>query len=154
VDSSQSRGALDPRLTQWLEQRHQAVLATTRKDGSPQTSNVVYAFDGEQARISVTTSRAKTSNMRRHPVAVLHVLGDTFWQYAAVTCTVSLGPVTMVPGDEAGRELLGLYQDVARSPHPDVDEFFNAMVAENRLVARLTPVSAATAGLVWDTSAS
>jgi PPOX class probable F420-dependent enzyme len=154
MDSAPGNGALDLRLAQWLQQRHEAVLATTRRDDSPQTSNIMYAFDGERARISVTTSRAKTANMRRHPAAVLHVLGDTFWQYAAVTCRVTLGPVATEPGDEAGRELLALYQDVAHSPHPDVDEFYNAMVAENRLVARLTPVSAVTAGLVWETFTS
>jgi PPOX class probable F420-dependent enzyme len=147
VNAPAGPSALDPELAQWLRQRHQAVLATTRHDGSPQTSNILYAFDGDQARISVTTSRAKTTNMRRHPAVVLNVLGDTFWAYAAVTCTATLGPVTSEPGDQAGRDLLAVYEQIAQSSHPDPDEFYQAMVAEHRLVATLTPVAAVTSGL-------
>lgn len=147
VDPYPGNSALDPQLTQWLQQRHQAVLATARRDGTPQTSNILFAFDGDRAQISVTTSRAKTANMRRHPGVVLHVVGDTFWQYAAVTCTATLGPVSTEPGDQAGRELLALYEALAHSPHPDADEFYQAMVSENRLVATLTPLSAVTSGL-------
>ncbi|MDX6204848.1 MAG: hypothetical protein QOF39_905 [Frankiales bacterium] len=138
--------ALDPQLSEWLQQRRQAVLATARRDGTPQTSNILFAFDGERAQISVTASRAKTANMRRHAGVVLHVLGDTFWQYAAITCIASLGPVSTEPGDQAGRDLLALYEQLAH-PHSDPDEFFQAMVAEHRLVATLTPISAVASGL-------
>jgi PPOX class probable F420-dependent enzyme len=147
VASHPGNNALDPQLTQWLRQRRQAVLATARRDGTPQTSNVLFAFDGERARISVTTSRAKTANMRRHPGVVLHVLGDTFWQYAAVTCTASLGPVSSEPGDQAGQDLLALYEQIAQSAHPNPGEFYQVMVSERRLVAALAPVSAVTSGL-------
>jgi PPOX class probable F420-dependent enzyme len=138
---------LDPALITWLRPRHQAVLATIRRDGTPQTSNVVFTFDGGEARVSVTASRAKTANMRRNPGVVLHVLGDSFWQYAAVSCTAALGPLSLQASDEAGRDLLELYQQVSGGPHPDPGEFLRAMVAESRLVAVLTPVSAVSAGL-------
>jgi PPOX class probable F420-dependent enzyme len=139
--------ALDPTLVAWLRPRHQAVLATTRRDGSPQTSNVVFGFDGSQARISVTASRAKTANMRRNPGVVLHVLGDSFWQYAAISSTARLTAVSVEAGDETGRELLALYEAVSGGPHPDPAEFFQAMVTESRLAAVLTPVSAVSSGL-------
>lgn len=142
-----SDSALEPQLSQWLQTRHQAVLATARRDGTPQTSNITFGYDGETARISVTTTRAKVANMRRHPRVVLHVLGDTFWQYAAITCTARLGPVSAQPGDQAGRDLLALYEEIAHTPHPDAEEFYEAMVADQRLVAFLTPVSAVTSGL-------
>jgi PPOX class probable F420-dependent enzyme len=144
-----SEYALDPQLSQWLQTRHQAVLATARRDGTPQTSNVGFGFDGVTAQISVTATRAKVANMRRHPSVVLHVLGDTFWQYAAIACTSVLGPVSAAPGDQAGRDLLALYERVAHTPHPDAEEFYEAMVAEQRLVAFLTPVSAVTQGLTF-----
>jgi PPOX class probable F420-dependent enzyme len=138
---------MDPALVTWLAPRHQAVLATTRRDGTPQTSNVVFSFDGDQAWVSVTAGRAKTANMRRNPGVVLHVLGDSFWQYAAISCTAELGRVSVQPGDEAGRDLLALYQRASGSAHPDPDEFFQAMVSEHRLAAVLTPVSAVSIGL-------
>ncbi|MBA3906585.1 MAG: TIGR03618 family F420-dependent PPOX class oxidoreductase [Pseudonocardiales bacterium] len=138
---------MDPTLVTWLRPRHQAVLATTRRDGTPQTSNIVFGFDGTRAAISVTTSRAKTANMSRNPGVVLHVLGDSFWEYASISCTAMLGPVSLQPGDEAGRDLLALYDQVSGAAHPDPDEFFQAMVTEGRLVAFLTPISAVTSGL-------
>ena len=138
---------LDAALVNWLRPRREAVLATTRRDGTPQTSNVMFAFDGSHARVSVTTSRAKTANMLRNPGVVLHVLGDSFWQYAAISCTAQLGPVSTQAGDAAGRELLAVYESVSGSSHSNPDEFFQAMVADGRLVAVLTPVSAVSTGV-------
>lgn len=132
---------------EWLAGRHQAVLVTIRSDGSPQTSNVAYALLDGVAKVSVTHERAKAQNLRRDPRAVLHVLGDSFWQYASVRVTAELGKESTSPGDEVGRELLALYEAVSDSQHPDPAEFFEAMVTDRRLVLRLTPLSAVTHGI-------
>ena len=123
----------------WLRERHQAVLVTLRADGSPQSSNVATAFDGATFGISVTDSRAKTRNLRRDPRAIVHVLGPDFWSYASVTCQAEPGPVTTEPGDQAGRARLALYEAISGKQHPDPDDFFRAMTAEDRLVLRLHP---------------
>jgi PPOX class probable F420-dependent enzyme len=132
---------------EWIAARHQAVLVTIRADGSPQTSNIAYHLYDGRARVSVTADRAKTANLRRDPRAVLHVLGESFYQYASVRATASLGPVTVEPGDAAGQELLEMYNALAPTPHPDPQEFFAAMVAEKRLVLSLTPESVVGMGL-------
>ncbi len=131
----------------WLRTHSHAVLITLRKDGSAQSSNLSYTFDGSAFRISVTDGRAKTRNVRRDPRALLHVLDDSFWSYASVTCTASLGEITTSPGDAAGRELLDVYNSISGTPHPDPDEFFAAMTAESRLVLTLTPSSIV--GMGW-----
>lgn len=138
---------LDPAVAGFLARRTQAVLVTLRADGSPQTSNVLYDGTGGVARVSVTAGRAKTHNLRRDPRAVLHVLGETFWEYAAVRVTAELGAVTTTPGDAAGQELLALYERLSGSAHPDPQEFLTAMVAEQRLVLRLVPVDAVAQGV-------
>jgi PPOX class probable F420-dependent enzyme len=120
-----------------LADRHEAILITLRKDGTPQSSNVMYALLDGAAKISVTADRAKTRNLQRDPRCVLHVLGSTFWEYAAVEASASLSEVTVTPGDDAGRELLAVYEAVSGKAHPDPDEFFAAMVADKRLVVRL-----------------
>lgn len=125
----------------WLAERHQGVLVTLRADGSPQTSNVGYAVLDGVAKVSVTEDRAKTHNLRRDPRAVLHVIGDTFWQYQSVRATARLSPVSAEPGDAVGRELLALYEAIS-GPHPDDQEFFQAMVDARRLVLTLTLESA------------
>jgi PPOX class probable F420-dependent enzyme len=121
-----------------LADRHEAVLVTLRQDGSPQSSNVMYALRDGVARVSVTAQRAKTRNLRRDPRCLLHALGSTFWEYAAVPATAELSDITTTPGDAVGRELLEVYEAITGKRHDDPDEFFAAMVAEQRLVARLT----------------
>jgi PPOX class probable F420-dependent enzyme len=123
----------------FLADRHQGVLVTIRKDGSPQSSNIAFAFADGVARISVTADRAKTRNLARDPRAVLHVTGESFYQYVSASGTVELSPVSTEPGDATGRELLALHDAVAPEPHPDPDEFFQAMVDDRRLVLRFTP---------------
>jgi uncharacterized protein len=144
--SSVPRAPVDDSLVHWLRDRHQAVLVTLRADGSPQSSNVVVAFDGSTARVSVTADRAKTRNLRRDPRGLLHVLGDSFGQYAAIAVRAELGPQSTVAGDAAGHDLLRLYETIAGRAHPDRDDFFSAMVAERRLVLTLHALSATSWG--------
>ena len=121
-----------------LTDRHQAVLITLRKDGTPQSSNISFALADGVARVSVTADRAKTRNLQRDPRCTLHVLGSTFWDYGSFPASATLSAVTTEPGDAVGRELLEVYEAITGKPHPDHDEFFAAMVAEQRLVLRLT----------------
>jgi PPOX class probable F420-dependent enzyme len=123
----------------FLADHHQGVLITLRADGRPQSSNIAYAFADGVARISVTDGRAKTANLRRDGRAVLHVTGESFYQYVSATGVADLSEVTAEPGDAAGRELLALFDAVADDPHPDPDEFFRAMVDDDRLVVRFRP---------------
>lgn len=136
-----AQNSLPEPLAGWLRTRHQTVLVTLKKDGSPQSSNVGFAFDGTAAYVSVTADRAKTHNLRRDPRGLMHVPGDHFGQYASVPVRAELGPVTVEPGDEAGRHLLALYELIRGEPHPDAEEFFAAMVSERRLRLALVPVA-------------
>ena len=130
----------------FLRSHHQAVLVTIRRDGSPQTSNLSYLFDGETMRVSVTDARAKVANIRRDPRVVVHVLGDNFWTYASVQGEASLSEVTTEPGDAPGRALLEIYNGIA-GPHPDDDEFLRDMVAQGRLVLTVHPTRVVSPGL-------
>ncbi len=132
---------LTPSLTAWLHERHQAVLVTLRADGTPQTSNVAFDLDAGVLRVSVTSDRAKTRNLQRDPRAVLHVLGETFWEYASLTVRAEVGPVSTERGDQAGQVLLDLYQRITGDQHPDPQEFYEAMVSEQRCVLALHPLS-------------
>ena len=123
----------------FLAGRHQGVLVTLRGDGRPQSSNIAFNFADGVARISVTDGRAKTKNLRRDPRAVLHVTGDSFFQYVSATGTAELSPVSADPGDATGQELLELHDAVSAGPHSDPDDFFRAMVEDQRLVIRFRP---------------
>jgi PPOX class probable F420-dependent enzyme len=139
-------GVLTAEVLEWLSAHHKAILITLRSDGSPQSSNVVTAFDGAVFRVSVTADRAKTRNLLRDPRATMHVLGDDFWGYASVACTAQVGPVSRQPGDQPGQDLLALYNTISKKPHPDPTEFMQAMVDERRLMLTLQPKSVAGSG--------
>lgn len=121
-----------------LVEAHQlGVLITLRRDGRPQSSNVVYAVSDGQIRISVTADRAKTRNLGRDPRAALHVSTGDGSAWAAVEGLAELSPVSTVPGDETGRALAQLYVAIAGAEHPDWDDYHRAMVAERRLVVTI-----------------
>ena len=119
------------------------ILITLRRDGRPQSSNIVYVMDGPIARVSITDDRAKTRNLRRDPRAVLHINSADFWSYVALDGVVELSPLTTTPGDEVGRELVEIYERASGKPHPNWDEYYEAMVNDKRLVLRFTATSAA-----------
>ena len=128
--------------TAWAAERKHAVIITIRKDGRPQSSDVVYALDGDTFVISVTDDRAKTTNMRRDPRILLHITEPSSWSYVSLDGTVELSAVTTEPGDPTSDALCTYYEKVAGAPHDDWDDYRAAMIAEKRLVARFTPTSA------------
>ncbi|MEU9508274.1 PPOX class F420-dependent oxidoreductase [Micromonospora sp. NPDC048170] len=114
------------------------VLATLKRDGRPQLSTVIYAFDREAAliRASVTDGRAKTANLRRDPRASFHVSSDDGWAYAVAEARAELTPVAADPDDATVEELVDLYRAI-QGEHPDWADYRRAMVSEGRLVLRL-----------------
>jgi len=118
-----------------LNDGHRGMLATVKRDGRPQLSNVVYVYTDGAIRISVTDDRAKTANLRRDPRASFHVSPD-FWTYAVAEGTAELTPVAQSPDDATVDELVDIYRSVS-GEHPDWTEFREAMVAQRRLVIRV-----------------
>ncbi|WP_435738110.1 PPOX class F420-dependent oxidoreductase [Cellulosimicrobium sp. PMB13] len=138
--STGTRAALDadPALLALLAARHQGVLTTIKRDGRPQLSNVLYAWDPDErvARVSVTADRAKTRNAARDPRVSLHVSAEDFWSYAVVEGDVELSPVASDPHDAAVDELVDTFRG-AGGEHDDWDAFRRAMVADRRQVLRV-----------------
>jgi PPOX class probable F420-dependent enzyme len=121
---------------------HQSVLTTLRRDGKPQLSNVLHYVDDEGViRVSTTVDRAKFNNLRRQPWAALKVDGETFWSYAVIEADVELSEAAAEPSDATVGQLVDYYRAI-NGEHPDWDDYRRAMVAERRVVARLTPTRA------------
>ena len=121
-----------------MDSTHQGVLITLKRDGRPQSSNIVYVVgDDDVIRISVTDSRAKTANLRRDPRASLHVIGDSFWSYAVAEGTVSMTPVAERPDDDTVDQLVDYYRSL-QGEHDDWDEYRATMVRDGRLLLELS----------------
>jgi PPOX class probable F420-dependent enzyme len=116
------------------------VLATVKRDGRPQLSNVGYAYDPESQliRVSVTADRAKTRNLQADPRVTLHVSSPDFWTWVAVEGTAELTPVAAEPHDATVEELIAYYRGIS-GEHENWEDYRAAMVADRRLVVRFRP---------------
>ena len=126
-------------LEQLIAGTHGGALVTLKRDGRPQLSNVSHVFDPETRllRISTTADRAKVANLRRDPRAGYYVTSKDQWTYAVAEGTAELTPVAADPHDATVEELIEVYRLIL-GEHPDWDEYRAAMVADRRLVVRLT----------------
>jgi PPOX class probable F420-dependent enzyme len=139
--SDMGRHVFDDKLLALLSGNSLGVLATIKRDGRPQLSNVSYWFDKQNLAIqsSITESRAKTRNLRRDPRASIHVSSDDGWSYAVAEGDVILTPPAAAPDDDTVEALVALYRNIA-GEHPDWDDYRRAMVDDRRVVMTL-PIS-------------
>src|SRR6266545_8306061 len=109
----------------FIRQNTHAVLATIKRDGRPQMSNISYLLDDDGLiKISVTRDRAKTRNAVRDSRVVLAVQGDNWYQYLVVEGTAEIRDGDVLP------ELRHVYERIAGKPHPNWAEFDAAMRSE------------------------
>jgi PPOX class probable F420-dependent enzyme len=135
------RQVFDDKLLAVISCNSIGVLATIKRDGRPQLSNVQYHFDARSLvlQVSVTEPRAKTRNLRRDPRASLLVDADDGWSYAVAEGTAELTPPAAAPDDDTVEALIALYSNIA-GEHPDWDEYREAMVTDRRVLLTL-PIS-------------
>ena len=120
----------------------QSVMATTRRDGRPQLSNVLHwVTDDGVIRVSTTAGRAKYRNLARDPWAALHVTRDDFFAYAVLEGAVELAPIIESPDDPGVGEHVEHYRAVV-GEHDDWDAFRSSLAADRRSMVRFTPTRA------------
>ena len=125
-------------LYELLTTRELSVLATLKRDGRPQLSNVNHIFepDTKTLRISITADRAKARNLARDPRVSLHVMSKDGWSWAVAEGRAELVGPAQHPDDDTVEALVDLYRAI-RGEHPDWDEYRAAMVAESRIMVRV-----------------
>jgi PPOX class probable F420-dependent enzyme len=115
-----------------------AVLATMKRDGTPQLSPVLVGVDSQDRLVVSTRETAiKTVNVRRDPRAWLCVLNDRFFgDWAQLS-----GDVEVVSLLEAMEPLVDYYRSIS-GEHPDWDDYRSAMIKQGRCLIRITPTKA------------
>jgi PPOX class probable F420-dependent enzyme len=136
-----SRHVFDDKLLAVIAGNRLGVLATVKRDGRPQLSNVIYHFDPRElvVEVSITEPRAKTRNLRRDARASVLVSSDDGWSYAVAEGNAILSPPAASPHDDTVEALVALYRDIA-GEHPDWDDYRRAMVTDRRVLLKL-PIS-------------
>lgn len=135
------RHVFDDKLLAVIADNSIGVLATVKRDGRPQLSNVKYYFDARSlvVQVSIAEPRAKTRNLRRDPRASILVSADDGWSYAVAEGTAELTPAASAPDDDTVEALMTLYRNIA-GEHPDWDDYRQAMVTDRRVLLTL-PIS-------------
>ena len=119
---------------EYLRRNHHAVLATMRRDGTPQMSPVTVSVDGDgMVVVSSRETAMKVKNLRRDPRAWVCAFSDAFYG----------GPFVQVEGDvsilalpEAMEPLVDYYRSIS-GEHPDWDDYRAAMERDQRVLVRL-----------------
>jgi PPOX class probable F420-dependent enzyme len=114
------------------------VLATIRRNGRPQLSNVDFCYDADASliRVSTTADRAKVANVRRDPRVSVYVPSDGLSTYVVAEGEASLSAVAEQVDDAAVEELIEVYRAI-QGEHPDWDDYRRAMVEDQRVVIRV-----------------
>jgi len=118
----------------FLSGHDRSVLVTRRRDDSLQMSPVNSGVLDGKVVISSLDGLAKVANLRRNPAVSLLVFTEAFF-----------GPWVQVDGRAEIVEqpaALDLLDDVYRAiagEHPDWAEYRRAMIADRRVVIRITP---------------
>jgi PPOX class probable F420-dependent enzyme len=117
----------------FVRANHRGVLATLRRDGSPQLSPVLIGVDDDGSLLISTRETAmKTANVRRHPRAWVCVMRDEFfgqWVQAEGVASVESLPAAL--------DGLVRYYRLVAGEHPDWDDYRRAMQRERRVLVRI-----------------
>ncbi|HET6484578.1 MAG TPA: PPOX class F420-dependent oxidoreductase [Actinoplanes sp.] len=114
-------------------------VATIKRDGRPQLSDVSFIALPGLIRFSSRTTLAKVHNLRRDPRISIKVTAPDGHGYAVAEGEAELSPVAWSLDDEVIEELIEIYRLIAGKEHPDWDDFRRAMVADGRLIVRFRP---------------
>jgi PPOX class probable F420-dependent enzyme len=118
----------------FLRANHRAVMATTRRDGTPQMSPITVSVDAEgYAVVSSRETAMKVKNLRRDPRAWVCAFGDAFYGVPFVQIE---GDVTIVDLPEAMDGLVEYYRSIS-GEHPYCDDYRAAMERDQRVLIKL-----------------
>jgi PPOX class probable F420-dependent enzyme len=115
----------------YVRTNSRAVIATQRRDGSPQMSPITLAVPGDTIVMSTRQTAYKVAQLRRDPACHLCVFPDKWLgRWVQLDCAA-----TIVDQPEA-IDILVEYYRTLRGEHPDWDEYRQAMVDDQRCIVQ------------------
>lgn len=119
---------------EYLRNHQWAVLATGRKDGSPQISQIAYHWNGEDFAVSIKSYTAKWKNALRQPRVAMLVHDDR-------RQLVVYGTAECIDEDPIRAELtVRVYRAFFDNPDFEVtDDLINTLNEHRRTVFRIKP---------------
>jgi PPOX class probable F420-dependent enzyme len=126
---------MDPATSlDFFRRNHQAVMATTRADGTTQMSPITVGVDDDgKVVVSTRETAYKVRHLRALPYAAICGTTDAFFgDWVQVE-----GPVEIVSLPDAMEPLVEYYRAI-RGEHPDWEDYRATMARDRRVLLRLT----------------
>jgi len=124
---------MTPEQKEYLGKSGLCVLATGRRDGSPQVSTLNYTIQDDKLVLSVKHDRAKWKNAKRQPkVALVHNKGRRQ--------LIVYGTAECIDEDPTRVRLARRHREILERPAPDDDAALIAELdADKRVMMSITP---------------
>jgi PPOX class probable F420-dependent enzyme len=112
-----------------------ASITSLRKDGSPTTSIVFYAVDGDDLLFSTTSGRLKAKTLKRDPRAAVTVLDEGApYRFASIEGTATIEEDDIIPGHIAVNKVM------RGDPNWQPPEgYLETLRSQGRVIIRVTP---------------
>jgi PPOX class probable F420-dependent enzyme len=120
-----------PEQEQLITEHNLALLATLRKDGSPQITPVNYVYRDGRFLISTTRDRAKYHNVRRNAAVSLCVIRPEGRPY------VTVFGQARVEEDDVAEGTAEIFRSISGRPLPE--NFGEALRQQRRILIIVTP---------------
>lgn len=127
-------------VARFLETNHMGVVSTKRRSGEMHSSVVVCgAYNGHAAFVSVYPKSQKVKNLRLDPGCTLLAVGEDWGRYVVVEGKASLLDCDNTKADTMRTMLRDVYMACSDTPHPDWEEFDEAMVKQDAVIVLVKP---------------
>ena len=121
----------------YVRSNSMAVIATNRRDGTPQMSPVSLAVINDAIVMSTRETAFKVKQLRQDPTAYLCVFPDKWLgRWVQLNCTTE---ILSLP--DAMETLIAYYRTLS-GEHPDWDDYRRAMTEAQRCIVRFTIIKA------------
>jgi len=125
----------------FLRKNHKGVVSTNRPDGSTHSSIVVCGiYQDKPTFVSVYPKSQKIMNLRRNPNCTLVSVTGDWRNYAVIEGTASMMDYNDTEPVLMRSKLREAYMACSDTPHPDWEEYDEAMIRQKAVIVTLRPV--------------
>ena len=114
-----------------IQEQSLGILATVKKDGSPQVTPIYYAYEDGQILISITKTRAKYHNIKRNPQVTMCIVKPEGRPYVTVSGRAEIEEQDIVDGTA------NIFKRFSNRPLPD--NFEDGLREQQRVLVKITP---------------
>ena len=127
-------------VASFLETNHRGVICTKQSNGATHSSIVVCGhYQGNVAFISVYPKSQKVKNLRRNPDCTVLSVTEDWRSYAVIEGVSNLYDYSNTDAETLRIMLREVYMTCGDVPHPNWDEYDEAMVKQDAVIVLVHP---------------